>query len=273
MTDRYVVFGNPVAHSLSPDLHNYFAKNYAQDLIYDRVLIPEGCFESIAKEQFNSGLKGCNITVPCKLDAYKFADTLSPYAKACGAVNTLKLQSDGQIFGDNTDGRGLCDDFDRIGIDLFDKRILIIGAGGAARGIILPIYERHPKSITVVNRNKDRALELKKIFDYLEVKEFSELTAEYDLIINATSASLNGLLPPLPDEVLKNSLAVYDLMYKKDGQTVFTLKAQSLGVKHCFDGLGMLLGQAALSFDLWRGIKPDLQKTYLYFAKRLGRNA
>lgn len=116
-------------------------------------------------------------------------------------------------------------------------------------------------------------MELKKIFDYLEVKEFSELTAEYDLIINATSASLNGLLPPLPDEVLKSSLAVYDLMYKKDGQTVFTLKAQSLGVKHCFDGLGMLLGQAALSFDLWRGIKPDLQKTYLYFAKRLGRNA
>ena len=273
MTARYVVFGNPIAHSLSPQIHTYFAQLCKQDMVYDRVLVPEGEFASLASKMFSESLCGCNITVPCKLDAYNFANTLTDYAKAAKAVNTFKRLEDGTILGDNTDGRGLLADLERLGCEFHGKRILIVGAGGAARGIILPLIEKNPEFLDIVNRNEMKAFELAKEHSGARVVLYSSLKPQYDIIINATSASLQGMLPPIADEVLGASDFVYDLMYKSDGKTAFVSKALALGVKHCHDGFGMLLGQAALSFELWRGVRPDLAKTYQEFVKRCGRDA
>ena len=287
MTARYVVFGNPIAHSLSPQIHTYFAQLCKQDMVYERDLVPEGEFASLASKMFKVPPKclsifaflpegefvPCNITVPCKLDAYNFANTLTDYAKAAKAVNTLKRLEDGTILGDNTDGRGLLADLERLGCEFHGKRILIVGAGGAARGIILPLIEKNPEFLDIVNRNEMKAFELAKEHSGARVVLYSSLKPQYDIIINATSASLQGMLPPIADEVLGASDFVYDLMYKSDGKTAFVSKALALGVKHCHDGFGMLLGQAALSFELWRGVRPDLAKTYQEFVKRCGRDA
>ncbi len=271
MTDKYVIMGNPVSHSMSPAIQNYFAELYDQNLHYDRLLVEYNTFAQKASNFFLEGGSGCNITVPCKIDAYNFADNLSTYAKAAGAVNTLKKLSDGSIFGDNTDGRGLIADFDRIGYNLYGKRILIIGAGGAARGIILPLLERQPKSISVVNRNELKAFDLAKMHPEIKVVLYSSLKPDYDLIINATSSSLQGVLPPVSSEVLSASQCIYDLMYSPKGKTRFVEEGKRLGVLNCFDGFGMLLGQAALSFELWRGVKPDLPLAYEHFSKVCGR--
>lgn len=273
MTYRYVVMGNPIAHSLSPEIHNYFAKICNQDISYDRVLVQDGQFASLASKLFASGVCGCNITVPCKLDAYNFADELTDYAKAAGAVNTLKRLDNGKILGDNTDGRGLMADLERLGCQISGKRVLIVGAGGAARGILLPILDKKPELLAIVNRNELKAFELAKEHPGVKVVLYSSLKPQYDVIINATSASLKGDLPPIADEVIAKASFVYDLMYKQDGNTAFVEKARSLGVKESHDGLGMLLGQAALSFELWTQQRPDLHQTYIEFAKRCGRNA
>lgn len=273
MTSRYVVFGNPIAHSMSPEIHAYFAKICNQDISYERVLVPEGQFASLASDLFAKGLCGCNITVPCKLDAYAFADTLTDYAKAAGAANTLKRLADGKILGDNTDGRGLIADLERLGCQIKGKRILVVGAGGAARGILLPILEQNPELLAIVNRNELKAFELAKEHPQIKVVLYSCLKSQYDVIINATSASLMGKLPPLTDGVIANANFVYDLMYKQDGKTAFVEKARSLGVKESHDGLGMLLGQAALSFELWTQVRPNLHQAYVEFSKRCGRNA
>jgi|SRR5574344_687172 shikimate dehydrogenase len=259
MTDKYVLFGNPVEHSMSPMLHEYFAKTLSQDLTYGRILVEDGCFKEAALKFFNedNGL-GCNITVPCKLDAYSFADVLSEYAKAAGAVNTLKKLPDGKIYGDNTDGRGLVADLHRLNCPLEGNKVLIIGAGGAAKGILKPILETNPLSITIVNRTESKALDLASIYDErVTGTSFANLKGQFDVIINATSSSLKDELPALNDEILAKALFVYDLMYRKGGQTVFTKKANELGVKNAFDGFGMLIGQAILSFEVWRGVRPD----------------
>lgn len=252
MTDRYAVLGNPIAHSLSPQIHSYFANQTKQDLVYDRVLVPDGEFKATANKFFLEGGCGCNVTVPCKLDAYSYADTLTDYAKAAGAVNTLKKLPDGKILGDNTDGRGLVLDLLRTNCPLKGSRILIIGAGGAARGILKPIVEQLPKSVTIVNRTLAKAQELASLYELVDATEFSSLDDDYDVIINATSTSLEGKLPSISDSVYKNALYVYDLMYKKNENTIFVQKALDCGVKQVHDGFGMLVGQAILSFELWR---------------------
>ncbi|MBQ2381895.1 MAG: shikimate dehydrogenase [Succinivibrio sp.] len=252
MTDRYAVFGNPIAHSLSPQIHSYFADQTKQDLVYDRVLVPEGEFKATADKFFSEGGCGCNVTVPCKLDAYSYADILTEYAKAAGAVNTLKKLPDGSVLGDNTDGRGLVLDLLRTNCPLKGSRILIIGAGGAARGIIKPIVEQLPQSVTIVNRTLSKAKELAAIYEGVEATDFSELDGVFDVIINATSTSLDGKLPAISDSIYKNAVYAYDLMYRKNENTVFVQKALDCGIKHVYDGFGMLVGQAILSFELWR---------------------
>ena len=260
MTDKYLVFGNPIAHSMSPDLHTFFADSTNQDLVYDRELVEDGCFNLQADRFFDNGGRGCNITVPCKLDAYNYADTLSEYAKAAGAVNTLKKMEDGTIYGDNTDGRGLVYDLKRLGCVLKGAKVLIIGAGGATQGILKPILEEEPESITIANRTFEKAQKLSLLYkDRVDACALADLEAKYDVIINATSASLKDELPGVSDEVLKAASFAYDLMYRKEGQTVFTKKALDLGVAKANDGFGMLIGQAILSFELWRGVKPSFE--------------
>lgn len=266
MTDKYLVFGNPIAHSMSPSLHAYFAKITQQDLVYDRSLVEEGRFKECADEFFSHGGLGCNITVPCKLDAYSYANTLTDYAKAAGAVNTLKKLDDGTILGDNTDGRGLVRDLLRLKCPLQDSKVLIIGAGGACQGILKPILETNPKSIAIVNRTLSKAEHLASLYqDKVTAASFENLEGSFDVIINATSLSLKNELPNLSDELLGSAKFVYDLMYRKDGDTVFTKKAKALGVTQSFDGFGMLIGQAILSFELWRGVEVDFDKAIEHF--------
>ena len=265
MTDKYLVFGNPVEHSLSPQLHTFFATCTHQDLEYTKCKVEEGKFKQQADEFFSHGGLGCNITVPCKIDAYNYADELTDYAKAAGAVNTLKKLSDGRILGDNTDGRGLVYDLKRLNFPLQGAKILIIGAGGAAKGILKPIVDCAPLSVTIANRTYEKAVELARDYKEVSASTFDNLSPVFNIIINATSSSLKDELPKVADEVLKNASFVYDLMYKKTGQTVFTQHAKELLVPHAYDGFGMLIGQALLSFELWRGVKPDFEKTLANF--------
>lgn len=261
MTDKYLVFGNPVSHSLSPDIHTFFAKTTDQDLVYDRCLVQEGKFKEQADAFFKEGGLGCNITVPCKLDAFSYADELSDYAKAAGAVNTLKKLSDGRIYGDNTDGRGLVYDLKRLNCPLEGSKTLIIGAGGAAKGIIKPILECNPCCITIANRTFNKAQDLADLYQMVKASTLEDLNETFDVIINSTSASLKDELPGIKDEIIAKARFVYDLMYRKNGETVFTQKAKSLNIQHAYDGFGMLIGQAVLSFKLWRGVEPDFKKT------------
>ena len=270
MTDRYVIMGNPVEHSLSPAIQEFFARRTGERMVYERLLVPAGGFGSTAARFFAEGGRGCNITVPCKLDACAFASALTPYAAAAGAVNTLRLNPDGSVLGDNTDGRGLVADLERLRIPLTGRRILIIGAGGAARGILRPLLEKDPRTLALVNRDEAKARALAADNPGVELERYRTVRPGYDLIINATSASLQGVLPPLNPEVLAGAGDLYDLMYSPSGQTVFTREGARLGAA-VHDGLGMLLGQAALSFELWRGIRPGLEEAWEHFAAALGR--
>ncbi|MGN1281978.1 MAG: shikimate dehydrogenase [Succinivibrio sp.] len=267
MTDKYAVFGNPVEHSMSPQLHSYFAKTTSQDMEYGKILVEENSFVKTADEFFRNGGRGCNVTVPCKMDAYSYADHLSDYAKMAGAVNTLKLLDDGSILGDNTDGRGLCEDLKRLNCPLRSSKLLIIGAGGASRGIIKPLLETGVESVTIVNRTLSKAQDIASLFeDKVSAVTFDNTDDCYDVIINATSASLQNVLPPLEDRIIARARFVYDLMYRKGGSTIFTERAKSLGVNCSYDGFGMLVGQAVLSFELWRGCRPDFASAIEYFA-------
>lgn len=260
MTDLYAVMGNPINHSKSPSIHAQFAEQSKQDLVYSAMLVPTEGFESAVKAFFKGSGKGLNITVPFKEQAFQLATTLTPRAQTAQAVNTLKLQEDGSILGDNTDGAGLVRDLVmNQHIEIAGKRILVIGAGGAVRGILQPFLEQDPSQLVIVNRTVEKAELLAdsfKQFGNIEAKAFDELTASFDVIINGTSASLAGELPPLPDVVVANQTAVYDMMYSRE-LTPFLGWAQKLGAKKMIDGLGMLVEQAAVSFELWRGIKPD----------------
>lgn len=267
MTDKYVLFGNPVAHSMSPALHAFFAQETHQDLEYGRILVEEGCFKLRADEFFRNGGLGCNVTVPCKLDAFSYADNLTEYAESAGAVNTLKKMLDGSILGDNTDGRGLVYDLKRLGCQLKDAHVLIIGAGGAAKGILKPVIECGVKKITIVNRTVSKALDLAVLYPgIVDGTSYENLNGIYDVIINATSLSLKNELPKIGDDIISKSSFVYDLMYRPDGHTCFTDKAVSLGV-NAHDGFGMLVGQAILSFELWREVQPDFDHAIMKFRK------
>lgn len=270
----YAVFGNPIEHSLSPLIHTYFAKEAKIDLVYDKILV-KGKFVDSANLFFKEG-SGCNITVPFKQDAFYFANTLTTRATLSGAVNTLKKLDDGTYLGDNTDGAGLCLDFKLQDITLTNKKILVIGAGGATRGIIGPLLDSSVEFITIVSRTYSKTYDLvnSMSFENLHAIDFESLNSSdriFDIVINASSSSLHNELPQISDTILSKAYCVYDLMYSKDGTTIFTKKAKSLGVNHAFDGLGMLICQAALAFKLWTGVDANIPGAYNFVQEVLNQ--
>ena len=262
MTDKYAVFGNPIAHSKSPDIHRQFAEQTGQDLSYSKQLVAEDGFEAAANEFFANGGRGLNITVPFKQDAYAYVARTTSRARRAGAVNTLTLEADGTILGDTTDGVGLVGDIvHNLGWEIRHKKVLILGAGGAVRGVLEPLLEQQPQHVVIANRTVDKALQLAKGFaelGYLLGCGFDMLgEQQFDLVINGTSASLQGDLPPLPDSLIDPGAgtACYDMLYGAE-PTPFMQWAAERGAL-VSDGLGMLVGQAAESFGLWRGVRPE----------------
>lgn len=273
MSDRYAVFGNPISHSRSPEIHSLFAEQTGQDVIYERQEVPLGTFDQAAKAFLDGGARGMNVTVPFKLDAYDFADSLTERARRAGAVNTLARSAEGIVLGDNTDGAGMVRDIvDNLGWAIANKSVLILGAGGAVRGVLEPLLAQRPASVIIANRTVAKARELAEHFSDLgAVEAFSFEALEgrrFDLIINGTSASLGGDLPPLPDNIVTPETCCYDMMYAK-GPTVFMVWAASAGAAAVSDGLGMLVEQAAESFYLWRGVRPATNDVILHMRNSL----
>ncbi len=257
---RYAVFGNPIEHSLSPNIHAQFAEQMGIDISYEKILAPIDEFATTADAFINQGGSGFNITVPFKLDAFKFANQHTAYAKTAGAVNTVKINGS-DILGENTDGVGLVRDLTQnLNVDLTNKTILILGAGGATRGVLLPLLEHNPKRLMIANRTTSKAVQLCKDFSKYgntcgfgleKVKD-----APVDIIINATSASLNNQMPDIANGCANDAIC-YDLMYGKQSPFMDWAKANSASA--ISDGLGMLVEQAGASFELWTGKKPNTQ--------------
>jgi shikimate dehydrogenase len=277
--DRYAVFGNPVAHSKSPQIHTLFARQTEQSLVYTAELAEIGGFDQAVKTFISNNGKGLNITVPFKEDAWKTATTRSERAQRAGAVNTLILQTDGSLFGDTTDGTGLVRDLvDNHDIQLTGKDILLIGAGGAVRGVLESILEQRPASLLITNRTADKAIRLASDFSDLgNIKgcglndtESTFSHSDFDIVINGTSASLKGDLPALPDSIFRENSCSYDMMYSAVA-TPFMQWSIDNGAKNAFDGLGMLVEQAAESFYLWRKVKPETKQVIKYIRKLLNK--
>jgi shikimate dehydrogenase len=261
--DRYAVMGNPIAHSKSPQIHQQFARQTGQTLVYEKILVDTDNFDSdVAAFQAHNG-KGLNITVPLKQEAFRLATDLTERAKRAGAVNTLILNGENNYTGDNTDGIGLVRDLTiNHGVSLSGKDILILGAGGAVRGILEPFITEQPARLVIANRTLQKASELAQDFSdiaKIDAVAFDQLAGQqFDIIINGTSASLSGELPPLPSGLLKPEATAYDMMYGKN-ETPFMLWAKINNAEKIMDGLGMLVEQAAESFFIWRQIRPATQ--------------
>ena len=272
MTDLYAVFGNPIAQSKSPFIHAEFAKQTAQDIQYTKELIPlDGFAQSVRYFFAQPNGKGLNITVPFKVDAFNLVDDLTPRAKIAGAINFIAKQANGKLLGDNTDGIGMVNDMLNLGWTIEGKRILVLGAGGAVRGVLQPLLDQNPVNITIANRTLSKAEELVQHFHSTKISaaEYSALSGkEFDLIINGTSASLHGDLPPLPEKILSNATCCYDMMYGAE-LTIFLKWAQKNNAAQIADGLGMLVNQAAEAFYLWRGVKPDAARVIDLLRKQL----
>jgi shikimate dehydrogenase len=261
--DTYAVMGNPIAHSKSPQIHSAFAKQTGQRIEYTAIQVDPGGFEQAVGNFFASGGKGLNVTVPFKQEAWALAAIRGPEAERAGAVNTLLMDSEGRLVGHNTDGVGLVRDITQNhGGVIRDSRILLLGAGGAARGVLEPLLTQGPKELVIANRTPDRAHELAQLFSSLGPvmgAGFNEVPhTPFDLIINATAASLQGEVPPLPDEVCTENSWCYDMMYGAE-PTAFVRWGEAHGAAKSIDGLGMLVEQAAESFHYWRGVRPDTQ--------------
>ena len=261
MTDRYAVTGNPVDHSKSPQIHAAFARQTGEDLSYTKLLLPVDGFKKGAEDFFAQGGKGLNVTVPFKLQAWQLSALRSQRAERAGAVNTLLQNRDGKIVGDTTDGTGLLRDLcDNHKIQIESKSLLILGAGGAVRGVLSELLEKKPRQIIIANRTVEKAKLLAEQFSDLGCLYgcgFDELTGQQnDLIINGTSASLQGELPALPDDLIHENSVCYDMMYSAH-ETVFNRWARERGATITLDGLGMLVEQAAESFFIWRGVRPQ----------------
>ncbi len=259
--DKYAVFGAPIKHSKSPRIHHLFAEQTQQALDYTAQLVPAEAFTTEVNNFFANGGRGLNCTVPLKELAWAYADKKTERAELSKAVNTLALQADGQILGDNTDGIGLVNDLImNKSIALKQKRILILGAGGASRGIICPIQEEQPLLITVVNRTVEKALILASEFKHkgaIVACGYDDVVGQsFDLVINATSTSLRGELPPLVSGLLAEQGSCYDLAYANE-PTAFVHWAEEQQAIQALDGLGMLVEQAAEAFFIWRGVRPD----------------
>ena len=263
MSDLYCVFGNPIAHSKSPAIHAAFAQQTGEDLRYEaRLAAVDGFFAAISDFVAEGG-RGANVTVPFKEEAYRRCDRLSDRAARAGAVNTLQF-IDGGVHGDNTDGAGLVRDICvNLGRSPAGQRILLLGAGGASRGVIAPLLAEKPVALVIANRSPDKAQQLAAAFADLAAGAvlsggaFAQLAGQqFDIVINATSASLSGDSLPLPAGIFAPGSLAYDMMYGK-GETPFLALARAQGAAHCADGLGMLVEQAAEAFTVWRGKRPE----------------
>lgn len=261
--DRYAVIGNPIEHSKSPRIHALFAQQTGEVLDYDKLLAPLDGFEPTLREFQASGGKGVNVTLPFKEAAYRLADECSERARQAEAVNTLAFRADGSLYGDNTDGAGLIADLTQhLGLQLTKKRILILGAGGAVRGILGPLLAQQPAHLVIANRTLDKAVRLAEHFSLwgaLSGCGYDDLgTERFDLILNGTSSGVSDAVPPIPNGLLLSGAAVYDLFYAAQ-PTAFMRWGQREGAAVIADGLGMLVEQAAEAFHLWRGKRPDTQ--------------
>ena len=256
--DRYVVIGNPVAHSLSPEIHARFAAATGESIDCSRLLVPRDRFAHDAGAFFAAGGKGANVTLPFKEEALAFAKVASERARLAGAANFLARRGDA-IEADNTDGIGLVNDLARLGVVLREATVLLLGAGGAARGVVAPLLVQAPAALHVANRTRDRAEALAARFATLGTVIAHGLdeipAAEFDLVVNATSSSVHGEALALPPHVLRPGVFAYDMAYGPSARA-FIERAESAGARAC-DGLGMLVEQAAESFSLWRGKRPD----------------
>ncbi|WP_435100776.1 shikimate dehydrogenase [Arhodomonas sp. AD133] len=259
--DRYAVMGNPIAHSKSPRIHQLFAEQTGQALTYEKILVPAGGFAAAVAEFEAAGGLGLNVTVPFKGDAWALADNLSDRAERARAVNTLIISEAG-LYGDNTDGTGLVRDLrDNHGVRLNGARLLLLGAGGAARGVLPSLLAENPARVHIANRTGEKASTLAADFADLGETDgggFETLDdgERFDVVINATAAGLSGEIPPLPETLLAAGATCYDMVYA-DEPTAFVRWAQAHGAAQALDGLGMLVEQAAESFFLWRGQRPD----------------
>jgi shikimate dehydrogenase len=261
--DLYAVIGHPIAHSKSPIIHSRFAEQTGERVEYRRLLAPVDGFSETVRAFVAAGGRGLNVTVPFKLEAYALADRLSPRAAAAGAVNTLRFDSDG-IYGENTDGAGLVTDIENnLKVGLAGASILLLGAGGAARGAVLPMLERGPRKLTIVNRTAAKAEALVEAFAQAAREAGCALSGgapsavepmPYDIIVNATAGSLTAEVPECDSRAFGPNTLAYDMMYGAQ-PTVFMQHAQTLGARTS-DGLGMLVEQAAESFLVWRGVRP-----------------
>jgi shikimate dehydrogenase len=260
MVDKYAVIGNPIAHSKSPQIHAAFAKQTGQNISYEAVLAPIDGFAATVKNLIAQGYKGANVTVPFKFEAFALCDNLSERAFAAGAVNTLTF-TEGKINGDNTDGIGLVNDITHnLGHALRAARILLLGAGGAAQGVLLPLLNQQPASITIANRSLEKAhfmvqkMAAQNAVCNMMISNYENLQSEFDVIINATSTGLSDIALPISNSVFAKNCLAYDMMYGRE--TPFMAQARASGAQ-VSDGLGMLVEQAAEAFFLWRGVRPE----------------
>lgn len=263
--DQYAVIGNPIAHSKSPHIHAIFAKENHQPINYVARLAAANAFCESVETFRASGGKGLNVTVPFKLEAWSLADERNEAATRAEAANTLSFTEDGRILAANTDGIGMVRDLvDNNGITLTAKRILILGAGGAVQGVLQPVLAEHPHSVFIANRTASKARALANKFSDLGTINgggFDDIDEQFDLIVNGTAASLEGIVPPIPDNCLAKNGSAYDMMYhSKD--TAFVSWAKQHKATKALDGLGMLIEQAAESFRIWRGIKPNTETAF-----------
>lgn len=261
MTDRYGVIGHPISHSKSPVIHRLFADATGQDLSYDAIDVPPESLATRVRQLIADGYRGLNVTVPHKSEVVKLTSRLSSRAELAGAVNTLIVHADGAVEGDNTDGTGLVNDLrQNLRTRLAGTRVLILGAGGATRGIVPALFDTNPRDIMVANRTLDRAQALARDFRMLGkilACQFQELGGQrFDLVINATSAGLKGEMPPFPASILGPETLCYDLSYAMQ-DTPFVTWAKINGAGRVAQGWGMLVEQAAESFYAWRGVRPD----------------
>jgi shikimate dehydrogenase len=261
MTDRYAVIGNPISQSKSPLIHGSFAQATGQDLTYERIEGPLDGFVAAVLAFRDSGGRGMNVTAPFKLQAFELANERSERAQLAGAANTLKFEPDGRVLAENFDGIGLVADIARnLHMPLKGKRVLMLGAGGAVRGALLPFLAEQPAELVLANRDADKARRLATEFGRqgaLRGGGYADIgSGAFDIVLNATSASLRGELPPVPPGVFSRDGLAYELAYGK-GLTPFLRLAQDAGVKRLADGVGMLIEQAAEGFLWWRGVRPD----------------
>ncbi|CAH9059860.1 Shikimate dehydrogenase (NADP(+)) [Pseudoalteromonas holothuriae] len=261
--DKYAVFGHPIKHSKSPMIHQAFATQCKQQISYEAILSPLDGFKESIKQFFASGGKGANVTLPFKEEAFELANQLTQRAQLAGAVNTLKLLDNGLILGDNTDGAGLVADLKRQDAELDNATLLLLGSGGAARGCIYPLLQAGIKQIVIANRTASKAQTLAQEFaqfgDVVGVGLDSINQQPYSIIVNSTSSSVTGSVPDIPSSVLQSCLLAYDMFYSEQQTSFLQWVGEHNKQTTLVDGMGMLVGQAAEAFVVWRNTKPDIE--------------